>query len=416
MNRNTFFLLLVILTVSCEKKDPIPIERNHPPRVGLQIETSYQEEGIFTEKDILFTTLLLDSNEREKLYTRWDFNGDSEWDTDWLEERRYGRTTYERGNTYTYQFLPSDTGEKMAKVEVKDQHGLLDADSTLFLVEKLTGEFENKAPEFRSAVPTKNHGSLIPYGVKMVWEFNDPERNQMTYEVLIYPNGQTEPVQHLTDIEEEQVIVDLEPNMTYTWQVNATDEWGAATQGESQEFKTCTIVKPCPDKPVVYDSEGNEYPTVEICGTCWMAKNMNNLKPDSGWVGRPTKYCRDDDSTNCQEEGGYYIALSYVFGPQKTKSICPDGFHIPTSFEWSKVLAPQNRKHMIPGGKVGLNLEIMGHMQPRSSSPHYFGERGYYWMSPIEKRDSRLVLFGEGINQYHTDRSGMLAPIRCVAD
>ena len=92
------------------------------------------------------------------------------------------------------------------------------------------------------------------------------------------------------------------------------------------------------------DNRDNQsYATVQIGSQCWMAENLNigtmvqNTVTTTAEVTAIEKYCYDDDDSNCGIYGGLYQwneAMNYVETPG-AQGICPDGWHIPSSTEWT---------------------------------------------------------------------------------
>ena len=104
---------------------------------------------------------------------------------------------------------------------------------------------------------------------------------------------------------------------------------------------------PCPGIPTVMDADGNVYNTVRIGNFCWMAKNLNvgvRINGDEDQMDNNIieKYCYDNNNGNCNAYGGLYQWDEMMqYAPSDdgeigtTQGICPDGWHIPTKFEWS---------------------------------------------------------------------------------
>ncbi len=95
---------------------------------------------------------------------------------------------------------------------------------------------------------------------------------------------------------------------------------------------------PCPGIPTItYDFQ--IYNTVLIGTQCWLKENLNAGVKVSGSQtnnGVIEKYCYDNDETYCDEYGGLYKwneMMQYTTAPA-AQGICPDGWHIPTEFEW----------------------------------------------------------------------------------
>jgi uncharacterized protein (TIGR02145 family) len=95
----------------------------------------------------------------------------------------------------------------------------------------------------------------------------------------------------------------------------------------------------CPGQPtVIY--EGETYPTLLIGDQCWFRKNLNvgqmitvtSNQTDNGIL---EKYCYDNDPENCEEYGGLYQWDEMMhYAMNKTKGICPYGWHVPSDLEW----------------------------------------------------------------------------------
>ncbi|NCC87710.1 MAG: hypothetical protein EOM05_07575 [Clostridia bacterium] len=88
-----------------------------------------------------------------------------------------------------------------------------------------------------------------------------------------------------------------------------------------------------------------EYSTVKIGNQCWMAENLNigtmvasnapgNWQTDNGII---EKYCYNNQSANCDTYGGLYQwreLMDYVL-VEGGQGICPNGWHVPSTGEWS---------------------------------------------------------------------------------
>ncbi|MGA7720140.1 MAG: FISUMP domain-containing protein [Ignavibacteriaceae bacterium] len=86
---------------------------------------------------------------------------------------------------------------------------------------------------------------------------------------------------------------------------------------------------------------GQTYHTVKIGSQCWLKENLNvgTMIPVSQdqttKVGVIEKYCYNDDSANCKNQGGLYQwneAMQY--SSESTQGICPSGWHIPGADEF----------------------------------------------------------------------------------
>lgn len=96
----------------------------------------------------------------------------------------------------------------------------------------------------------------------------------------------------------------------------------------------CRYLIECPC--TVEDEEGNIYNTVQIGNQCWMAENLktgtqvdraSDVNPSDNIV---QKLCL---SPNCIE-GGFYKQTELRFETNGVKSICPNGWQLPTSVDF----------------------------------------------------------------------------------
>jgi len=88
------------------------------------------------------------------------------------------------------------------------------------------------------------------------------------------------------------------------------------------------------------DINGNVYNTVLIGTQCWMKENLKTTKDADG---NPiTRYCYNNDPSNCAIYGGLYTWTTAMNGaassnnvPSGVQGICPDGWHLPGDAEWT---------------------------------------------------------------------------------
>jgi uncharacterized protein (TIGR02145 family) len=92
----------------------------------------------------------------------------------------------------------------------------------------------------------------------------------------------------------------------------------------------------------ITDIDGNVYNTVLIGTQCWMKENLKTTKDADG--NAITRYCYDNDPSNCAIYGGLYTWTTAMNGaassdnvPSGVQGICPDGWHLPGDLEWTKL-------------------------------------------------------------------------------
>ena len=98
---------------------------------------------------------------------------------------------------------------------------------------------------------------------------------------------------------------------------------------------------PCPGVPTV-TYEWQVYHTVQIGDQCWLKENLNEGTMINGSQNQTNnskieKYCYDNDEANCDEYGGLYQwdEMMQYTTTQGVQGICPDGWHLPTDYEWT---------------------------------------------------------------------------------
>jgi uncharacterized protein (TIGR02145 family) len=101
-----------------------------------------------------------------------------------------------------------------------------------------------------------------------------------------------------------------------------------------------TFIIVCPDS--ITDGDGNDYPVVRLARMCWMAANMRARTYNDGTTlipfAKPYYHPQYPDSVQNEIDFGLLYDYASIF-PVPTRagnlSICPDGWHIPTSAEWA---------------------------------------------------------------------------------
>ena len=180
--------------------------------------------------------------------------------------------------------------------------------------------------------------------ISLSWACTDPDNDPMTYDV--YFGTVTTPSKvTASPITSTTYTPTLVNNTKYYWKIVAKDNQNNSTDGDVWNFTTGddgTVMNiPCPGTPTVTDADGNVYNTVQIGTQCWMKENLNigtridgvNNQTNNSTI---EKYCYNNDENNCNIYGGLYQwneMMQYVT-TEKTKGICPTGWHVPSDDEW----------------------------------------------------------------------------------
>lgn len=149
-------------------------------------------------------------------------------------------------------------------------------------------------------------------------------------------------------------ISSLSPNTTYYIRAFATNEAGTG-YGMQTGFYTTTAAQPCLGIPVIYDIDGNAYPTVQIETQCWMAKNLRTSKyndnttittglDNSQWSAASTGAYSiypfaSVPGVNSDEEMSDTYGYLYNFEAVNTAKLCPTGWHVSANSEWQTLNA-----------------------------------------------------------------------------
>lgn len=419
----TLLATIVGIVSSCNKveKEELPrfFELNTPPTARITDTIDYFDPMgyYYSHRNIVIGCILKDSNENDTLFTRWDFESDGNWDVDWTQEPMRGRSIKVHGFKHKVRF--ESAGKKLITLEVRDHQGGKSRDTVSIKVIDSTGDIYNTPPDFKEFKrPSNRH---IPSDVTFSWQFNDPQGHDMSYDIYIYKSGDEPGQAFATNLKTTSFKTDLDANTDYEYKVVATDEFGATMESHSEKVSICNTPGPCPGRPFVYDADGNKYATVEICGNCWLKSNINSntMHETNGNTRLRLKYCRDDQWSNCEIDGGYYnIALATtIYGPTRTQAVCPDGFHLPHSGDFSGLLSYSELENVLAGGSTGIDLNLAGYLE-NQSNPIEYGETAYYWCGIVSKSAAQLYIIKKNgeirTEQVRSLPSSKVAPIRCV--
>ncbi len=144
-------------------------------------------------------------------------------------------------------------------------------------------------------------------------------------------------------------------NTTYTLYVWAYNACGNSTATMlTQTTNVCTVACAGGANTITDSRDNKVYKIVQIGTQCWMAQNLDfgtyaiaivQILPQS----LSTKYCYNNNQTNCSTYGGLYewdVMMNGSVGCNGTgtsqpgcsipvKGICPTGWHVPSHYEWT---------------------------------------------------------------------------------
>jgi uncharacterized protein (TIGR02145 family) len=154
-------------------------------------------------------------------------------------------------------------------------------------------------------------------------------------------------------------IIGLSPSTTYYVRAYAINSAGTA-YGDELSFTTPDLGPVIFNAGLTYgtvsDVDGNNYKTIQIGSQVWMAENLRTTKYNGG---QDIGSLSDGESTH-EGYGWYndntafkstYGALYNWYAVSDSRKLCPAGWHVPTSMEWSD-LAISLGGLSIAGGKL----------------------------------------------------------------
>ncbi len=195
---------------------------------------------------------------------------------------------------------------------------------------------------------------------------------------------------------------------------------------------------PCPGTPVVFDADGNMYPTVQIGEQCWFGENLrvgitiastetNRAHSNLANNGIFEKYVMNNDEENAALYGGLYDwdEMMNYSDEEGAQGICPDGWHIPTVSEWNDLdKFYKNRdagEHLKEGGDSGFEGKLAG---DRHSYGFFasFESSGFFWASSTYSYNGandgwirELCACTHALDKLHFNKKTGVS-VRCIKD
>lgn len=182
----------------------------------------------------------------------------------------------------------------------------------------------------------------------------------------------------------------------YTLQWTVANSCGNNSDQIDLKFLRLSL-NPCPGTPVVFDTDGNMYPTIQIGDQCWMAENLkagttitstiaSRAHSNASNNGVVERYTMENDENNIALYGGLYdwdemMGYSETEGDQ---GICPDGWHVPSVGEYdtlNKFYKDNDAgDHLKEGGDSGFEGKLVGDRHSTGSFVSQ-GSSGFFWTS-----------------------------------
>ena len=118
------------------------------------------------------------------------------------------------------------------------------------------------------------------------------------------------------------------------------------------------LERACPGTPILTDVDGNVYKTLQLGNQCWMRENLRTTRyADSTLIPlststslssttEPYRFVPNGRASNIHTYGFLYNWAAVMHGepasasnPSNVQGICPTGWHVPSSAEWSELLS-----------------------------------------------------------------------------
>jgi len=206
-------------------------------------------------------------------------------------------------------------------------------------------------------------------------------------------------------------LTNLVPKTTYYVRAYATNSTGTG-YGNEISFTTADSSNvmgiPCPGTPTVKDIDGNTYNTVQIGTQCWTKENLRVTKYRDGSIipldesggteGNGIGETWSSRTTGARTVYGHSAANLATYGylynwhaVADSKGLCPSGWHVPTSGEWSTLT--------IYLGGMGNKMKKQGITKWSDTRSLVYNESGFSAI-PAGYRDSQIGIFGGANNDY----------------
>jgi uncharacterized protein (TIGR02145 family) len=231
--------------------------------------------------------------------------------------------------------------------------------------------------------------------------------------------------------------------------------------GTTADVANCTewgrVVSSCPSydtqKGIFVDTRDNKTYTWAKIGTqTWMAENLNHT-PSGG-----SSKCPGNVASNCADWGRQYDwatamgvtyngttfnnTTNYIGIPEKFKGICPTGWHLPSSAEWSTLVNfvgnNSGAKLRLPTSvyatgcqgtnNYGFSAMLVGYVEYGTLIDSYkeMDNIGFWWTTSqydasyaynraISKSSCDVLMIGTAAYDYSMTKRNMLS-VRCLKD
>ena len=104
-------------------------------------------------------------------------------------------------------------------------------------------------------------------------------------------------------------------------------------------------------------------------------------------------------------------------GVDGVNNVCPAGFRLPTSDEWSTLVSAENITDRPTAYASSLKLPAAGNRLRSSGGMNNVGSTGYYWSSTVSGTSARyLYFYASSVTPTSTYYRAYGFPVRCIKD
>jgi uncharacterized protein (TIGR02145 family) len=238
---------------------------------------------------------------------------------------------------------------------------------------------------------------------------------------------------------------------------NGTDPESSSSEVSSPSSSSVALATPCKTETednceygtLTDERDGQTYKTVKIGDQVWMAENLN--------IAAPNSYCYHDSAEYCSKYGRLYnwAGAMDAEGKWSTNSVncrytgecsptypvrgaCPEGWHLPDSTEWGKLLTAVGGLDMAAKmlkstsgwqdceeencngtDAYGFSALPAGYMDRYGSAFTYYEgvSTGFYTSTQVDKNDAyRVYLYRNNVVNFTSDIKADGFSVRCVKD
>lgn len=234
---------------------------------------------------------------------------------------------------YTVQASLTGYGTEVATVEASTQTSPV---VTLQLTDDKT---QNRAPTVPALVSPALNSTTQSTTLTLKWTATDPNRDTLTYDVLLFRGGSTTPTSSFTGLKTDSLVVNLDYNTAYLWQVIVKDKVNTVN-GPVWSFRTGTY----PDYSYVFARRVNGQYQIFAANSTGSAAQLT--RDGSNWrpVVSPNRqqiafisnvdtdlnlYVMNTDGSNIRRvttvpiAGLYQTDLSFSWSPDGTQLLYP---------------------------------------------------------------------------------------------